>query len=105
MREEIINILKQTDEKVGYIFVDGEHDTYITFDIYSTEPINFSDDENKSKLYKIQVDIFSKTNYEKLENQVQQLMKENNFLLVDEVDLYENDTKLYHKGIRYEKEQ
>ncbi len=103
MQNEILEILEPLEVEVGFIYVEGNPKKYITFDIYSISPCDFSEDDNESKLYKIQVDIFSIDDLTDLDNEVQSLMKENGFKLVDEAIMYEKETKLYHKGIRYTK--
>lgn len=49
----------------------------------------------------IQVDIWSKEDYTELVKQVVERMQRVNFKRRSEVDLYEEDTKIYHKGLKF----
>ena len=52
------------------------------------------------------VDISKEKNpkYKSLENEIISVMEANDFLLDDEEDLYESDTKMYHKAFRFKLE-
>jgi hypothetical protein len=47
------------------------------------------------------VDIWSKGDYTSLVDQVKSKMKEIDFIRTSEVDLYEHDTEIYHKALRF----
>lgn len=69
--------------------------------------IGYADnDENKAEVH-FQVSIFTDSSTVRYQNDILKLidstMKQLNYKKYDSIDLYEEDTKLYHKGLRYEK--
>jgi hypothetical protein len=76
-------------------------ETYITFFEYDRE-YEKSDDEIIVKEYTIQVDLWTKDpKYIPLVQQIIEAMNQEDFILDDEEDLYERDTKIYHKALRF----
>ena len=49
----------------------------------------------------IQVDIWSNGDYTQLVSKVKELLISCGFKRLNEEDLYESDTEIYHKGIRF----
>lgn len=97
----IIDTLKTLNIPVSFQRYSGSAETYITFHVYLTQGEEFSDDEEESTGYYIQVDIFSKTDYTQLVVNVKNMLQSVGFKRQNEIDLYEKDTGLYHKGIRF----
>lgn len=97
----IINTLKPLNIPVGFQKYSGKEDTYITFHEYIASGESFEDDEEIFTGHYIQVDVWSKTSYEVLVKNIKKLLKEKGFKRLNEVDLYEKNTGLYHKGIRF----
>jgi hypothetical protein len=67
--------------------------------------INFlplsADDEEQITAHFVQVDIWSTGNYNSLVDQVKARMKDNGFRRTSEADLYEADTEIFHKALRF----
>lgn len=76
-------------------------DTYIEYEILDKQYTDFVGNEANSIEHLIQVDIFSKKDYTSLEIIIEQVLKEKGYDFVTSTDLYEKDTKLYHKAFRY----
>lgn len=76
-------------------------DTYIEYEILSKKYSDYAGDNSIAENYLIQVDIFSKANFSDLEEVIEAVLKEKGYRFVESVDLYEDDTKLYHLSSRY----
>lgn len=76
--------------------------THVTFILLTDIDENFSDDEAEDNTQLFQVDIWSKENVESLKKTIKAAMKTiENCTYTDGVDLYEDDTKIYHKAARF----
>ncbi|HAT4257297.1 TPA: hypothetical protein I9068_000590 [Clostridium perfringens] len=77
--------------------------THITVHEYLESEESFQDDEASELEHNIQVDIWSKDSVEayNLKKQVRKLLKENGFKFTSGQDLFESDTKIYRKGLRF----
>jgi hypothetical protein len=80
---------------------DGSPDTYITFFLINEYGSMFADNEEQQTASLVQVDIWSKSNYNSLVEQVKNKLKEIGFTRTAGADLYEEDTKIYHKAMRF----
>ncbi len=106
---DIIKIIAKALEDIssrGITVVQGWYDenvnnTHITFCLLSDESNNVSDDEEEEILYIVQVDIWSKRDEWELKKEVKKLMIKNGFGYYDGQDLFEPDTKIYHKALRF----
>lgn len=76
-------------------------DTYIEYEIISEKYEDYCGNDNLAIDYIFQVDIFSKGNYEPIEKIIKEILKEKDYKFSNGADLYENDTKLYHKAMRF----
>ena len=84
----------------------GKEKTYITYSFIDDRPGVVADDKEILSIANIDMDIFSDSNYLDIEEKVEKIMIENNFIRVgSSPDMYEEDTGLYHKTIEYEKER
>ena len=53
----------------------------------------------------MQVDLWTKNpKYKSIEKEIIKAMSDEDFMLDDEEDLYESDTKMYHKAFRFKLE-
>lgn len=77
--------------------------TYIEYEIITEKYDNYYGNNNKTVNYVIQVDIFSKYDYSDLEQIIKTVLKEKDYRFSNGADLYEEDTKLYHKAMRFNK--
>ncbi|EPE61275.1 hypothetical protein L479_02350 [Exiguobacterium sp. S17] len=80
---------------------EGEEPTYIVFMQYNENGVLFADDEEIKARHSVQTSIYSKSNADSVIEQVETRMKEVGFHRNNNYDLYEEDTKTYHKVIRY----
>jgi len=73
----------------------------ITFHCYSEKPEQFADDVETHTSYKVQVDVWAKNDYTQLVKDVRNTMQGINWDRIQAIDLYENDTKIYHKAMSF----
>lgn len=100
----VINTLKPTNTLVRFQSLwdtDGSPKTYILFFDANTRGSHHGDDRELSTEHLIQVDIYNKGDYTNLVKQVKDLMIDAGFRRQMETESYENDTKYYHKTIRF----
>ena len=107
MNTLIINTLKPIGVPVVFQNYAGKETTYITFFTYLEQGEEFADDEEIVTGHYIQVDVWSKGNYLEVVNEVKERMKQAGFRRRSEYELYEKDTKIFHKVLRfvYEEEE
>lgn len=96
-----MNTLKPLNIPVSFQRYTGKADTYITFHDYLTTGEEYEDDNESLTGHYIQLDIWSKTDYTDLVKQVKRLLLNIGFKRLNEIDLYEEDTKIYHKGLKF----
>lgn len=78
------------------------NETHVTFILISDLDENYADDEAETNTQLFQVDIWSKKNMEDLKKTIKAAMKTiDNCTYSDGKDLYEDDTKIYHKALRF----
>lgn len=98
--KEILDKLK--DKKVYFLHAENaDRNLYVEYEIINEYGSEYSEDKETITTYVVQVDIFSTKNYTELENIIKKHMKEAGFTRDTAVDLYEKDTKLYHKAMRF----
>ncbi|MFS1511753.1 hypothetical protein VQL36_04850 [Chengkuizengella sp. SCS-71B] len=100
----IINALKNIGLPVNFQTYFGDEKTYITFFEYNQKSRLNADDEEQRTAHFIQVDVWSNTDYTDIVSQVKQAMKSNGFTRTSEADLYEKETGIFHKVIRFKGE-
>lgn len=93
--------LTPTGVPVEFQAYTGAAATYITYFCYNEQGEEWAENEEIATGYYIQVDIWSKSNYTALENQIKTLMLTAGFKRSYARDLYENDTGIYHKAMRF----
>ncbi|WIV10542.1 prohead protease [Proteiniborus sp. MB09-C3] len=98
--EEILNL---TEDKKVYFLTGGEEakPTYVCYQIIDEYGSFFEENEEVITAFNVQVDIFSKGSYSQLEQIIKDKMKQAGFYRGMAADLYENDTGLYHKAMRF----
>lgn len=75
---------------------------YITFILYDAQGEAWAENEEIETGYYIQVDIWSKdSDYDDLASKVRSAMLAAGFLGGHGPDIYEQDTKIYHKPLRF----
>lgn len=101
INKAIIDVLKPLNIPVSFQIYTGTADPYITFFCYLENGELFADDMQKGTGYYIQVDLWSKNNYTTTVEQIKSVMGQAGFSFLSATDLYENDTKIYHKAMRF----
>ena len=98
----VIDTLKPLGAPVAFQEYTGTETTYITFFEYNQRGDLFADNEEQTTIHSIQIDVFSKSNYETLVEQVKQNLKAQGFIRTSEMDLYESNLKLFRKTISFQ---
>lgn len=84
----------------------GKETTFVVWTITSEKPVFSADDEQLYSIVSVDVDVYGKGNILSVLKEVKRLMKNNEWLWVeDSVEMYEDDTGLYHKTTSFEKER
>lgn len=86
---------------IHFLHASSPTDLYIEYEIYDKRYGDFSANKNTSITNFIQVDIFSKGDYTNVENMVEKVLTEKGYNFVNSADLYEENTKLFHKAMRF----
>ncbi|SHH59324.1 hypothetical protein [Clostridium grantii] len=97
----IRDTLKPLNIPVHFQKYSGKAKIYITFHEYFQSGEYFEEDEETYTGHYIQVDVWTKEDYTILVKSIKDLLKNVGFKRLDETDLYEEDTGLYHKGLRF----
>lgn len=87
-------------DQIHYIHAINPMDTYIEYLFYKSTKDDYSGNKAHSKIHYIQIDIFSKGDFTKLQEALEQVLEEKGYIYEDEFDGYEEDTKLYTHKIR-----
>lgn len=97
----IIKTLKSLNVPVAFQNYNGSESTYIRFFEYNQNGALYADDEEVKTGYFIQIDVFSMGDYTNLVKEVKKELKAVGFIRSMETESYENDTKTYHKVMRF----
>ena len=95
----ILDALKPLKIPVSFQKYSGKAKTYITFHEYLVSGEEYEDDVESLTVHYIQVDIWSKDDYTDIVKNVKQLLLNVGFKRLNEIDLYEEEIKIYHKGL------
>jgi len=101
LNQLILNTLNDVGSPVDYMSYSGSERTYITFFEYDQGAGLEADDKEQSTAHYIQIDIYSPGNFLSIVKNVKRKMKQAGFKKNFETEMYENDTKLYHKVLRF----
>ncbi len=100
MDEEILNLLP--DKTVYFLHANNPNKKmYIEYEIVDEYGSYHEENEEIATTYVVQVDIFSTGNYSKLEDLIKSKMKKAGFIRGMAADMYEQETGLYHKAMRF----
>ncbi|SHH05900.1 hypothetical protein [Tepidibacter thalassicus] len=97
----IIDTLQPLGIPVCFQKYNGNEDTYITFFCYNEQGELFADDVEIQTMFYVQIDIWSKGNYNDIAKQTRELLENVGFKRTSSIDLYEKDTGVYHKSMRF----
>ncbi|WP_026673615.1 hypothetical protein [Alkalihalobacterium bogoriense] len=98
---DVLTALSDLNIPVTFQTYSGKADTYITFFTYLDKPELHGDDKEFTTGQYIQIDVWSKGDYNQLVIDVHNRLKEVGFRKLNFYDLYEKDIKVYHKVMRY----
>ncbi len=96
---EILNLT--ANKKVYFIHANSPTEPYIEYEIFDENGQEWAENKEIATNFYLQVDIFSKTDYTDLENKIKEVMINAGFNRSMAADLYENDTQLFHKAMRF----
>ncbi|KEI02906.1 prohead protease [Clostridium botulinum C/D] len=96
---EIINLLP--NKKAFFLRAEAPQNPYLEYEIVNEYGANYEGNKETFTTYVIQVDIFSKGDYTSLEDIVKKKLLSAGFNRDMAADLYEKDTKLFHKAMRF----
>ena len=109
MNEELKLILGENigdDVPVAHLRYKGDSRRYVTWTVTGESPALSANDEDLCSICSVDVDIFSESNYLDIKKQIKQIMKNNDWVWVeDSEEMYEEDTGLYHQTCTFEKER
>ena len=112
MNEEIRTIfgdgitVKETIIPVAHLRYKGKSKTFAVWSLMGETPELIADDEPLYSVVSVDINIYSDSNYLDLITEVKRLMKENEWIWVeDSSEMYEEDTGLYHICSTFEKER
>lgn len=112
MNEELKNIFGESisvgvrEIPTAHLKYKGKADTFVVWTITGSKPALSGCDEQLYGIGMVDVDIYSKGNYLSVLNEVKKIMKINGWLWTeDSVEMYEDDTELYHITASFEKER
>ncbi|RQN12489.1 hypothetical protein EHW71_02415 [Clostridium butyricum] len=97
----IIDTLKPIKIPIAFQKYSDKSENYITFHEYLAAGEEYEDDEETFTAHYIQVDVWSKADYTDVVKNIKELMLKAGFKRLNEIDLYEEDTKIYHKGLKF----
>ena len=99
-------IIGEEQIPIAHLRYKGNSKKYVTWTITGEAPALSANDEDLCSLVSVDVDIFSDGNYLDIEKQIKKIMKNNDWVWVeDSAEMYEEDTNLYHKTLSFEKER
>ena len=107
LNTEIEAILSNLGVPVAFMFYEGDADTYITYMQLDKDNVLAGDDEILGCVQFYDFDVYSKTNYLTTINNLIDAMQEAGWTYQpsrDSPDMYERDTRYYHKTICIAKE-
>ncbi|KOC32551.1 hypothetical protein [Clostridium botulinum] len=74
---------------------------YVEYEVINEYGAEFQENKEWFTTYIIQVDIFSKGDYDSIEKIIKEKLLKAGFSREMAADLYEKDTKLFHKAMRF----
>ncbi|MGO5075188.1 prohead protease [Clostridium sporogenes] len=98
--KEILDLLP--DKKVFFLHANNPNKSmYLEYEIINEYGVDYSEGKEDYTTYVVQIDIFSTGDYTECEEVVKKVMIQNGFNKDMAADLYEKETGLYHKAIRF----
>ena len=101
LNQLILETLKDVGASSNYMNYTGSESTYVTFFEYDQGAGLEADDEEQNTVHYVQIDIYSRGNFLSIVKNVKRKMKQAGFKKNFETEMYEDDTKLFHKVLRF----
>lgn len=95
------NLTKLVSDRIYFLKTSSIRYPCLIFSIYNERGELYSDDIEEWTGYYIQIDVYSKSNYSNIVEEVKKSLIGTGFKRKNEYDLWQNDLKLYHKGLRF----
>ncbi len=97
----IVTTLTPLGVPVSFQKYSGAATTYITFFCYNEQGEEWAENKEIATGFYVQVDVWSKGDYSVLADQVEVAMIVAGFIRTSAQDLYESDTQIFHKAVRF----
>ena len=98
--KEILDLLP--DKRVYFLHANNPNKVlYLEYEIINEYGVEHSENNEDYTTYSVQIDIFSTADYTTLENVIKKIMIQNGFSREMAADMYEKDTGLFHKAMRF----
>lgn len=101
IRKAIKDALNTLGVPVSFSVYTGTSTPYITFFLYNEQGEAWGENKELATGYSVQVDIWSKVDNPGLADQAKTTMTTAGFKRITAHDLYESDTKVFHKAMRF----
>lgn len=89
------------DKTVYFLHANNGKPPYVEYMIINEYGEAFAENREVATGYTVQVDVFSKGDYGRLEEAIKKHMIHADFIRDNSADLYEEQTGLYHKAMRF----
>lgn len=91
---------------ISHLRYKGDSKRFVTWTLTDETPSLFANDESLCSICSVDIDVFSDGNYLDIILEIKRKMKNNEWVWTgDSAEMYEEDTKLYHKTCSFEKER
>ena len=101
INKKIKDILSPFSVPVEFQSYSGDQNTYITFFCYNELGEVYAENKEIVTGYYVQVDLWSKGDYMVLADSIKSAMINAGFKRTSVADLYEKDTQIFHKAMRF----
>lgn len=107
LNSEIETILNELEIEHGFLHYEGRSNTYVVYMQTDKDNVLYADGELKGLVMHYDFDVYSKGNYTTIIDSLIDALTENGWTYQpsrDSADMFETDTKFYHKTISFAKE-
>ncbi|MCI5543426.1 MAG: hypothetical protein MR405_05905 [Mollicutes bacterium] len=111
MEEELNKILNplEVDNEIipiEHLRYSGSSKKYVVWTMLPEEPGLIGNDECLCSVSQVDIDVYSVENYLNISNRIKEIMIQNNWIWTgDSEEMFEEDTKFYHRTSTFEKER
>lgn len=97
----VMETLSSVGVPVSFQKYSGNETTYITFFEYLQQIESFADNNETCRGHYVQVDVWSKEDYTTFVGNVLNAMIQAGFRKTTQTEMYEDETQIYHKVLRF----